>query len=63
MFTTASLDYKILPEILLIPLGSIIRFSDPKEIKRIKVLITKDPWITKESSGSLQLDEAIVPMV
>ena len=57
MFTTASLDYKILPEILLIPLGSIIRFSDPKEIKRIKVLITK------ESSGSLQLDEAIVPMV
>ena len=31
----------ILPEFLLIPLGSIIKFSDPKEIKRIKVLLTK----------------------
>ena len=41
MFTTASLDYKILPELPLIPLGSIIKFNDPKEIKRIKVLITK----------------------
>ena len=41
MFTTASLDYKILPEFLLIPLGSIVKFSDPKEIKLIKVLITK----------------------
>ena len=35
MFTTASLDYKTLPEFLFIPLSSIIKFnefSDPKEI-------------------------------
>ena len=37
----ASLDYKILPEFPLIPLGSIIKFSDPKEITQVKVLITK----------------------
>ena len=55
MFTMASLDYKKYDQnsYNLIPLG----FSDPKEIKRIKVLITK------ESSGRLQLYEAIVPMV
>ena len=35
MFTTAALDYKILPKFLFIPQSSIIKFnwfSDPKEI-------------------------------
>ena len=43
MFTMASLNYKKYYQnsYNLIPLGSIIKFSDPKEIKQIKVLITK----------------------